>query len=243
LPTQRQRRPKNALFDELIETTTAMPIIGYPFQPGDVEKITACLVQNQGTVVYPTETYYALGCIANSPSAVRKIYQLKQRQPDAPLLVLIDSWSMLEAYAQPIDPDARRLLEHHWPGPLTAVLPARNRLAPELNRTHATLGFRFTSSPIAQALIRATGLPLVGTSANLSAGRSIAHFHEARQLFAGQVDLMVDGGETPGGLPSTLIAFTPTGSFRILRQGALQLDPNSVAYNSTGQMPPPQNGS
>jgi len=201
-------------------------IVHHPFQPEDRQRIREILVEQRGIVVYPTETFYALGCIASAASAVRKIYALKGRRADAPLLVLIDDWPMLERYAVPIDTETRQLLARYWPGPLTAILPAQPKLATELNQTGPTLGFRMTSSVVARELIRIAGLPLVGTSANLTAGKEISRFEDARALFSDRIDLSIDGGDTPGGLPSTVIDLSVSGTIRVRRQGAIQLDPS-----------------
>ncbi|MCP4754350.1 MAG: threonylcarbamoyl-AMP synthase [Proteobacteria bacterium] len=200
-----------------------MHVVGYPFQELDSELIREILIDRPGTVVYPTETFYALGCIATSPLAVEKVYALKKRDRKSPLLVLIDDWNMLDRNAEKVGEERRKLLDRHWPGPLTAVLAGKTKLARELNYSGTSLGFRMTSSQIAKELIRIVGVPLVGTSANLSSKYEISNFKEVRDLFGDSVDLYIDGGETPGGRPSTVVDMTGSETFVVVRKGAVEL--------------------
>lgn len=197
-----------------------MITIVYPFQTSEKETIREVLV-GDGVMVFPTETFYAIGCLATSSRAVEKIYKLKHRQPDSPLLVLINSWSMLERYTDDLTPTIRTTLERYWPGALTAVLPHRGGLAHALNIPGKTVGFRMTPSRVAEELVGIVDLPLVGTSANISKKNNIAEFDQTRDVFGEEVDLYIDGGKTKGGLPSTVVDMTDNDQFRILRQGHL----------------------
>ncbi len=200
-----------------------MHTITYPFNSGDCELIKETLFKKKGTIVYPTETYYGLGCASNVSDAVKKIYRLKQRKKKMPLLVLIDDWQMLRSYAANVSEDNLVFLKKHWPGALTAVLETQDNLAKELNYSGSTLGFRMTSSPIARDLIQAIGVPLVGTSANRSIEPEISDFSVVQEAFGDQVDLYIDGGATPGKLPSTIIDMTQSEGFSIIRQGLIKL--------------------
>lgn len=203
-----------------------MQILTYPFSKQDQETVSDLLKKKKATIVYPTETYYALGCSATDSEAVEKIYKLKQRSTNLPLLVLIDSWEMLDRYVVNLNTEKRNMLEDYWPGALTAILEAKgNDLANELNYQKSTLGFRMTSSPIAKKLIEITGVPLVGTSANRSSEKEAANCVTARQYFQDKVDLYIDGGASPGSAPSTLIDLTGK-EIKIVREGMVKLKPN-----------------
>ncbi len=203
-----------------------MRTIGYPFKDSEKETIKNILI-NDGTIVFPTETFYAIGCLASSSTAVEKIYSLKQREKNAPLLVLVDSWKMLEAYADNFTSAKRNTLEQFWPGPLTAVLKHKGNLAGALNFPGETLGFRMSSSAIACELVNIINAPLVGTSANISATESISHFENAKAIFGETVDLYINGGTTPGGLPSTLVDMTDAKNYRVLRKGSVVFNPTT----------------
>ncbi len=198
-----------------------MQIVPYPFTKSDQALIRRSLIDQQGNVIYPTETHYAVGCLANSSTAVNHIYHLKKRSLSLPLLVLIDSWEMLDRYMGTIASKQRCLLEQYWPGALTAILPYRGNLSPELNITGESLAFRMTSSPIAKELIGLVNVPLVGTSANLSGGEEIDSFEQAYQTFGDHVELYIDGGRTAGGRSTTLIDMAGSDPYAIVRQGDL----------------------
>lgn len=125
-----------------------------------------------GLLIYPTETAYALGCDATNPAAVRAIFRLKGRERSKPLPLIVASVAMAERYAR-FTPLARRLANEHWPGPLTVVADSRqpqaaSRFAPGVVAPDGTLALRISSHPIARALSRALGRPIVSTSANHS---------------------------------------------------------------------------
>ncbi|MCP4296452.1 MAG: threonylcarbamoyl-AMP synthase [Proteobacteria bacterium] len=200
-----------------------MQIVPYPFTKSGQTLIRRSLIDQQGNVIFPTETHYAVGCLANSSTAVNHIYHLKKRSRSSPLLVLINSWEMLDRYMGNITHKQRCLLEQYWPGALTAILPYRGNLSPELNLSGESLAFRMTSSPIAKELIGLVNIPLVGTSANLSGAKEIDSFEQAYQTFGDHVELYIDGGSTPGGKSTTLINMVDTNHFSILRQGDLEL--------------------
>lgn len=200
-----------------------MVVITPPFSSDDNRTIKRILIEQEGVIVYPTETYYALGCVANSTGAVNRIYQLKKRDKNSPLLILIDSWEMLDDYFVEIDEDRKKLLSQYWPGPLTAVLRSRNKLTPMLNQAGPFVGTRMTSSVVARDLINRVNIPLVGTSANRSMEGEISDFHVVQSVFGADVDLYVDGGQTPGGFPSTVIDMKQSSGFSVIREGAVRL--------------------
>ncbi len=194
----------------------------YPFSGKTPELIKEVLVENDGTIVYPTETFYALGCAANNSVAVNKVYQLKNRSRTMPLLVLVDDWEMLYQYTGPIHPAHLEILRRHWPGPLTAILPHKGGLAKELNMNSEFLGFRMTSSEIAKELIRLVGMPLVGTSANISSQKETNEIETAQKTFGDSVEIFVDGGKTPGIKPSTLVDMTKE-TYKVVREGMISI--------------------
>ena len=200
-----------------------MVVLSPPFSSDHRQLIKQTLLQDEGTIVYPTETFYALGCAADSLKAVDRVYQLKHRKRDLPLLVLVDDWEMFDRYFVEIGDAQRKLLQNYWPGPLTAVLKSRMHLSPLLNQNSPYIGVRMTSSFVARDLIKMLTIPLVGTSANRSAKSEISEFHEVRAVFGDEIDIYIDGGKTPGGLPSTVIDMKESQKFRMIREGAVRL--------------------
>ena len=186
-------------------------------------------MSDSGTVVFPTDTYYALGCSAVCSDAVSRIYRLKSREANRPLLILIDSWRMFHAYVDSIPAIQLRTVEKHWPGPLTAIFKTNRKLARELNCQSDEVAIRMTPHPVALELISICGVPLVGTSANRSGRPPVTNVEAAIRCFSAEVDLYIDGGETKGGLPSTVIRFLQGGGIQTVRKGAVSVSaPNVV---------------
>jgi L-threonylcarbamoyladenylate synthase len=170
-------------------------------------------------VALPTETFYGLAAAARDASAVARIFELKGRPDSKPLLVLVDSVAMTETVAS-VTPAARALMAVYWPGALTLVLPALPVVPSVVTAGTGTLGVRLSPHPIARGLVELLGAPVTAPSANpnglsppTSASGVLAYFPEG-------VDLVLDGGPTPGGEPSTVLDLTAEPP-RIVRQGAV----------------------
>ena len=173
-----------------------------------------------GLVAFPTETFYGLGAAALDRRAVRRVFEVMGRPASMPLLVLVDSEAMVGRVAPEIPARARELITRHWPGALTLVFRAAAGLPAELTAGTGTIGVRLPAHATARALVRALGAPVTAPSANptgaeppTTAGAVLAHFGDA-------LDLVLDGGPTPGGAPSTVVDVTVDPP-RVIRQGAV----------------------
>jgi L-threonylcarbamoyladenylate synthase len=182
----------------------------------------AAVLRVGGLVAFPTETFYGLGAAALDPGAVRRIFEIKGRPDGKPVLVLVDSVAMLDAIALEIPPRARTLMAAHWPGALTLVFRARPELPAEVTAGTGTVGARLSSHAVARALVTALGQPITAPSANPSgatppttAAAVLAHFDD-------RLELLLDGGATPGGEPSTVLDVTVEPP-RVVRAGAVRL--------------------
>jgi L-threonylcarbamoyladenylate synthase len=176
-----------------------------------------------GLVAFPTETFYGLGADALDPDAVARVFRAKGRPPDKPLLLLVDSLAMAAAVALEIPPRARELIARHWPGPLTLVLRARPHLPSALSAGTGTIGVRIPGHVVARALVSAAGVPVTAPSANRHGYPSPRTAEDVQRGLGAAVDLLLDGGPTAGGEPSTLVDVT-VAPFRVLRAGAVVLD-------------------
>lgn len=171
-------------------------------------------------IVFPTETLYGLGADALNFSAVEKIFQLKGRNPDNPLPVLVADRAMLNYLVGEVTPLAEKLMAHFWPGPLTLVLPARNDIPRPLVNRQGGIGVRLSSQPIATELVRLLGHPLTATSANPS-GQPGAHtVLEAKNYFSAKITSYVDGGALTSPTGST-VAAVEKDKLRIIRAGEI----------------------
>ena len=183
----------------------------------------AAVLREGGLVAFPTETFYGLGAAARDPAAVRRVFQVKGRDEGKPLLVLVDSVAMVERVAVDVTARARELMTRHWPGALTLVLRARPELPADLTAGTGTIGVRLSPHPVARRLVRALGEPVTAPSANRAGAPPPVTADEVMRVFeGGAIDLVLDGGPTAGGPPSTVVDVT-TDVPRILRAGAVSI--------------------
>ncbi|MBU1206609.1 MAG: threonylcarbamoyl-AMP synthase [Proteobacteria bacterium] len=178
------------------------------------------IIRQGGIVAFPTETFYGLGVDALEVKALLKIFQIKGREENKPLLLLVADRTWVPALVKEILPTADRLIERFWPGPLTLVFEAAAHLSPILTANTRKVGLRVSSHPVAQALVQAVGRAITGTSANLSSQPSASLAGEVFQALGVQVDVILDGGKTAGGLGSTVLDVSGVLP-KIIRQGAI----------------------
>lgn len=170
-----------------------------------------------GLVVFPTESFYAMGADATSAAAVARLVAVRGREEGKPILVLIDGLAMAATVARELTPVARRLAARFWPGPLTLVLPARTELPAPLTAGTGTIGVRVSGHAAASALVTALGRPVTAPSANPPGAAPPRTLEEARTYFGDRVAAYVDGGMLPGG--ASTVAAVADGRVRILRAG------------------------
>jgi len=178
------------------------------------------LILQGGVVAFPTETFYGLGANAGDVVALQKVFQIKGRKENKPLLLLVADRAWVQDLVKKISPAAEALIERFWPGPLTLVFEASAHLPSILTANTGKVGLRVSSHPVAQALVQAVGRAVTGTSANLSGQASLSLAAQVSQALGRKVDAILDGGKTAGGLGSTVLdvsAVLP----KIIRQGAI----------------------
>ncbi|MBI3175440.1 MAG: threonylcarbamoyl-AMP synthase [Chloroflexi bacterium] len=171
-------------------------------QPNAIEQALRIL-RAGGLAAFPTDTVYGVGALAFDGSAVESIYAAKDRPVEKAIPILIADVDDLDKVAVDIPPMVRILAARFWPGPLTLVVPKQPTL-PEAVSATATVAVRIPDHPVARALLRAAG-PMAVTSANLSGQPSPVDAEEVMRQLNGRIPLILDGGLTPGGVPSTLV--------------------------------------
>lgn len=181
----------------------------------------AGVLRRGGLVAFPTETFYGLGAAALDPSAVERVFAVKGRPESKPLPVLVDSPAMVTMVATDVPDRAHDLMRRHWPGALTLVLRARDGVPEAVTAGSGTVGVRVSAHPVARALPRALGGPVTAPSANPSGAEPPTTAAQVAEYFAGRIDLILDGGATPGGLPSTVLDVTVDPP-RVIREGAVR---------------------
>lgn len=194
------------------------------------EKV-AKIIRRGGVIAMPTESFYALGASALDDAAVRRVCAIKGRPDEKPILVLISDRAQLDTLAAEITPAASLVIEQFWPGPLTIIFPASRLLPDVLTAGTGTVGVRQTAYPALVRLLRQAG-PLTGTSANRSGQPPARTAEEVRVRLGSVLDLIVDGGQTPGGLPSTIV--DTVGPIRLVREGPISRHQLEAALARSG---------
>ena len=166
-------------------------------------KAAGYLLREGGVVVYPTETVYGIGCIPSDPDAAQRICELKGRA-DKPLPLICADIKAARKVVE-MTPDAEKLATKFWPGPLTMVLPAKVKYSMWVQRGAKTLGVRVSPYPMAQKLAKEAGGVIVSTSANISGDEPAKSADEAKKIFGNKVDIILDGGPSPGVESSTVV--------------------------------------
>lgn len=183
--------------------------------------VRACdLLRAGGLVAFPTETYYGLAVDPFNQAALERLFFLKRREPGKPVLLIVADSGQLAGLAAEIPPPFPPLMARFWPGPLTLVFPGVPDLPALLTGGTGTIGARVSSHPAARRLVEAFGRPLTATSANLSGFPAAVTAAEVAAQLGPGVDLIIDGGKTPGGLGSTVVGLRD-GQLCLFRRGLI----------------------
>jgi L-threonylcarbamoyladenylate synthase len=153
--------------------------------------------------------------------AVENLVNVRGREPQKPLIVLVADATMAEMVAAEFPEPARRLAARFWPGPLTLVLPARAGLPPAVTAGSGTVGVRVPGHPVARALVAGFGAPVTAPSANPPGAEPPRMLGAARAYFGARVAVYVDGGALPGG--ATTVAAVDAGGVRVFRAGSISV--------------------
>ena len=188
--------------------------------PGTLARALAVL-RHGGLVAFPTDTVYGVGALAFNGAAVGSIYIAKNRQVEKAIPVLIGALIDLAKVTLEVPAVAVQLAARFWPGPLTLVVSKHPDL-PETVSATATVGVRAPDHAVAQGLLLAAG-PMAVTSANLSGQPSPSTAQEVFGQLGGRIALIIDGGKTPGGVPSTVVDCSGM-ELQILREGPISKD-------------------
>jgi len=191
--------------------------------PANSESIQTAfeILHNGGLVAFPTDTVYGVGALAFDGKTVESIYVAKDRPIEKAIPVLIGDHEDMEKVGMDIPAIAYKLASRFWPGPLTIVIPKAPTLPESVSAT-ATVGVRVPDHEVARAILRAAG-PMAVTSANISGQPSPSTADEVFIQLGGRIDMILDGGITPGGVPSTVADCTGE-AIKILREGPISLE-------------------
>jgi L-threonylcarbamoyladenylate synthase len=196
---------------------------GDPSADAHAIQTAAAVLRGGGLVAFPTETVYGLGALALEEAAVARIFAAKGRPHTDPLIVhVLESWPRAEVSLGE-DPVVDALIAAHWPGPLTVVVPKQPRVPDLVTAGLDHVGLRAPSHPTARALLAATGAPIAAPSANRFSYVSATTADHVIEDLGDAVDVVLDGGPTPGGLESTVVRLDGS-RLVVLRHGAVTID-------------------
>jgi L-threonylcarbamoyladenylate synthase len=172
-----------------------------------------------GVVAFPTESFYGLAVNPADEEAIDRLFLVKKREPDQPILILLPSLETLGSFAAEIPDSARQMIERFWPGGLTILFRANPWISQKLTAGTGKIGVRLLSHALATGLASSINSAITGTSANISGYPACRTAMEVYKYFQSGV-LILDGGETAGGKGSTIVDVTSTPP-EIIREGMI----------------------
>jgi L-threonylcarbamoyladenylate synthase len=193
------------------------PIIISIEHPKAINKAADVLLNN-GVIAFPTDTVYGIACLALNQNAIERIFSIKGRDSNKALPILIGNLEQLELIALPINEKAQKLVNVFWPGALTIIVMRRPTL-PENLSPYSTVGIRMPNHTWLMKFIQKVG-PLATTSANLSGKIEARNALEVAEALNKKIDLIIDGGQSPSALPSTVVDCSGP-EIKILREGTI----------------------
>jgi len=192
-------------------------------QPGqDAILEAAGIICSGGVVVFPTTSLYGLAADASDPVAIEKVFAIKQRPLNKPILILVPDVRDIRSLVQEIPPAVERIMTALWPGNLTLIFKSGSALSPILTAGTGKIGIRLPVFPVARRLVRAAGRPITATSANISGQTGCSQIADLDSSVSAAVDLILDAGPLKGGAGSTILdvsQYPPV----LLREGAIPL--------------------
>lgn len=188
----------------------------------DLEKLQKIskIIKDGGIVIFPTETVYGIGTNGFNEESIRKIYEIKKRDFNKPISLLVSNMEMVNMVADNITDLEYKLMEEFWPGPFTIILKKKKIVPDILTANGNTVGVRMPSSIIARKLIEYAGVPIATPSANISGNPSGTNIEDIISDFEGKVNYIIDGGVSKLGVASTIVKVIDDIP-HILREGSI----------------------
>ena len=179
----------------------------------------ACeILLSGGIVAFPTESFYGLAVDIENEKAIEKLFEVKQRDKKNPILIILPEIAALKEYVEEIPDQAAKLIDAFWPGGLTMLFKAGNKISPLLTANTKKIGIRYSSHPVATTLARSVGRPVTATSSNISGYPPCTRAEEVFDCFGKIIDMIIDNGPTQGGAGSTILDMTVNPGV-VLREG------------------------
>ena len=180
------------------------------------------VIDTGGIVCFPTDTVYGFAASIYCRPAIERLRGLKQRSPGEPFVVIASDVDIVEEMAETVTARHRKLMEAHWPGPLTIVFRASSIVPDYLAGPDGTVALRIPDDVLTQSILRACGMPLAAPSANVRGKRPAVCPEDVLSEFDGKIELLLDGGRIDSPEPSTIVMVNPR-NLTVLRQGRVSL--------------------
>ena len=188
-------------------------------------------IQRDGVVAFPTDTVYGIAASLSSPTALRRIFEVKGRTPTKTLPILMASPAVLQQLTDHVDPRVIALAVRFWPGPLTVIMPGKSHLPPEVLAEDGTIGVRIPDHSVALTIAARCGGAIAVTSANQSGGPPALKADDIQERLGEMIDIVLDGGIARGGRASTVIRVTPDHDIVVVREGGANPDSVRVLWS------------
>lgn len=189
----------------------------------EVINLAATVLRDGGIVVFPTETVYGLGALADSKFGPHEIFEVKVRPAHLPIPLLVETEDALDIWGVDVPEYARRIAHEFWPGAVTLVVKAGNRVPPDFRAPDGTIGLRSPNHEVVLELLAAAGGPIFATSANTHGSPAPGSFEEVEERIIAAADLVLDGGETEHQVASTVVLCTGPEPV-VVREGAISAE-------------------
>jgi tRNA threonylcarbamoyl adenosine modification protein (Sua5/YciO/YrdC/YwlC family) len=188
-----------------------------------VINLAATVLRDGGIIVFPTETVYGLGALADSKFGPHEIFEVKVRPADQPIPLLVETEDALDTYGVDVPDYAHTLAKAFWPGAVTLVVKASEKVPRDFRAPNGTIGIRSPRHEVVMELIQAAGGPIFATSANTHGNPAPGTFEEVEPRIISHADVALDGGETEHQQASTVVDCTGSEP-AIIREGAVSAD-------------------
>lgn len=198
----------------------------------EVINLAVTVLRDGGIVVFPTETVYGIGALVSARMGSDEIHEVKDRPADQPLQWLVESEDALDTYGIEVPEYAHRLAKAYWPGPLTLVVKASDRVEKDFRAPDGSIGLRAPNHEVVFELLHAAGEPIISTSANTHGKPAPSSAAEIEDRIVHAADIVLDGGETTHQEPSTVVDCMGPEP-KILREGAISAD--EIAKTAAGE--------
>jgi L-threonylcarbamoyladenylate synthase len=185
-------------------------------------KVAAGVIDSGGIICFPMDTTYGFAASIYSERAIQRLRALKVRSAHDPFVIIVPDLGVVSELASPITSKHRRLMEEYWPGPLTIVFEASERVPDYIAGPDGTVALRIPNDVLTQSILSACGTALAAPSANVRGRRPALSPEEVLADFSGKIDLLLDGGPVESSLPSTIVQMRRRG-WKVLRQGRVSL--------------------